>query len=1626
MKSIAITPISPSISKGNAQQFTATGTYSDTTTANITSQVTWTSATTTVATINAAGLATGVGTGTSNITASLTGVTSPADVLTVTAATLQSIAITPVSPSIAKGATQQFTATGTYSDTTTANITSQVTWISGTTTVATISAAGLATGVGTGTSNITASLTGVTSPADVLTVTAATLKSIAITPVSPSISKGNTQQFTATGTYSDTTTANITTQVTWNSATTTVATISAAGLATGVGTGTSNITASLTGVTSPADVLTVTAATLQSIAITPVSPSISKGGTQQFTATGTYSDTTTANITSQVTWASGTTTVATITTAGLATGVGTGTSNITASLTGVTSAADVLTVTAATLQSIAITPASPSIAKGTTQQFIATGTYSDTSTANITSQVTWNSGTSTVATITTAGLATGVGTGTSNITASLTGVTSPADVLTVTAATLKSIAITPVSPSISKGNTQQFTATGTYSDTSTANITSQVTWTSGTTTVATITTAGLATGVGTGTSNITASLTGVTSPADVLTVTAATLQSIAITPVNPSISKGNTQQFTATGTYSDTTTANITSQVTWTSGTTSVATITSAALATGVGTGTSNITASLTGITSPADVLTVTAATLQSIAISPVSPSIAKGTTQQFTATGTYSDTTTANITSQVTWSSATTSVATVTATGLATGVGTGTSNITARLTGVTSPADVLTVTAATLKSIAITPVSPSISKGNTQQFTATGTYSDTTTANITSQVTWTSGTTSVATITTAGLATGVGAGASNITASLTGVTSPADVLTVTAATLQSIAITPVSPSIAKGATQQFTATGTYSDTTTANITSQVTWTSGTTSVATISAAGLATGFGTGTSNITASLTGVTSPIDQLTVTAATLVSIAVTPATPSVTAGLTQTFTATGTFSDGTLGAVPVNWLSSNTNIATINSSGVATGVLAGGPVTITATSTANSKIFGTASLTITPQTAMFPLTVTAIGTGSGKITDLSGAINCTVTVGATSGTCSANYPPGTQVTLAATPTQPSTFGGWLNNAACSGTGGCNIVMNSAQSVAASFAPPPQMVPVPFTPGTNASGMAAYDCPSNPNPSPTNPCLDPNAHAVALNIGQVITPFTLTVVATEVPPTIGNGICPNGLTVKQDFDCRFTSFFTFQTNPNGDKIVPICYPYANGNCVYYSVYYQTPGTEPDPSSYVGPINWSIAFNNDKFTPPAPWAGGTPRFYEDPDQFVSGNSPYGTNCNNPMQMGNPGTPTNPPIFCQFVYDITTSYDPNKKVDAGIGGRTRVFSDFVVAIPPVFAPVVTITTTPDAPTVTAGSPIGLTIAVSNSAAATANNVSLSSTLPSGTNVNWAISPAYPGPGTCAISGAIGSQVLSCSFGTLSPSTNLSVHVQSASSSAGTALSSTTLSVGTQQTLSIGSIAVQPVTVSFTGLTPSQSIPAGTTSITLGGVLGNGTQFPASGETVSITINGVKQTTTLGANGVFTLQFPTAAIPASVTPYTITYSYAGDSTYSTAADASTALTVTSGGVPRIAVAALDTGTTNGNFFVDLQLTNNGSGVAENLTLSSLAFRTLLGTGTITLNTALSPAIPASLGTLNVGASQTIRLYLSGPTTVTRFVLTENGAVNDVAGNPYTYSSSQSVVY
>src|SRR5205085_1052544 len=100
-------------------------------------------------------------------------------------------------------------------------------------------------------------------------------------------------------------------------------------------------------------------------------------------------------------------------------------------------------------------------------------------------------------------------------------------------------------------------------------------------------------------------------------------------------------------------------------------------------------------------------------------------------------------------------------------------------------------------------------------------------------------------------------------------------------ATLESIAISPPNPTIALGATQQFVATGTYTNGSTQDLTSAASWGSSSTAVATIAAGGLATGQGAGTATITAT-SGLITASATLTVGQAALVSLVVTPALPS------------------------------------------------------------------------------------------------------------------------------------------------------------------------------------------------------------------------------------------------------------------------------------------------------------------------------------------------------------------------------------------------------------------------------------------------------------------------------------------------------------------------------------------------------------------------------------------------------------------------------------------------------------------------------------------------------------------------------------------------------------------------
>ena len=374
--------------------------------------------------------------------------------------------------------------------------------------------------------------------------------------------------------------------------------------------------------------------------------------------------------------------------------------------------------------SIAVTPAIPSVAKGLTQQFNVTGTYADGSTADLTNLVTWASATPSVATISSTGPGS-VARHRHDEYHRLPGQRDQphrhphrhrrgADLDRRGPGQL--VGGQGPRPAIHRDRDLHRRLDGQPHEPGHLGVGDDF----GGHRLQRIRRPGAGLDLAVGTTVITATLSGITSPSDTLTVTAAVLTSIAVAPVNPSVAKGLTQQFSATGTYTDGTTANLTSQVTWDSATPSIVTISSTGLAQSLATGTTNITAALGSVTSATDTLTVTAAAMTSIAVTPVNPSVAKGLAQQFTATGTYSNGSTANLTSQVTWALATPSDATISSTGLATGVAQGTSVITATLGTVASPGDTLTVTVPLVASVAIVPSVASATYGQGLTFTAT------------------------------------------------------------------------------------------------------------------------------------------------------------------------------------------------------------------------------------------------------------------------------------------------------------------------------------------------------------------------------------------------------------------------------------------------------------------------------------------------------------------------------------------------------------------------------------------------------------------------------------------------------------------------------------------------------------------------------------------------------------------------------------------------------------------------------------------------------------------------------------------------------------------------------------------
>ncbi|BCS52567.1 Ig-like domain-containing protein [Geobacter sp. SVR] len=431
------------------------------------------------------------------------------------------------------------------------------------------------------------------------------------------------------------------------------------------------------------------------------------------------------------------------------------------------------------------------------------------------------------------------------------------------------------------------------------------------------------------------------------------LTSMQISAVSPTIAPLTSTKLSVKGNYSGLFTRDITDLATWSSDTPAIAdflTAGSPSRVTARASGTAILTAKVvtaTGTVTATFSLTISSATIDTLTISPAAPTIAKGLSTQFTASGLFSDGTTQDLTFDAVWSSSAPTVASVSndpaSKGLAQALTAGTTTIAATFDGV-SGTTLMTVTVPVLQSISFDPADPSLLSLSTTTLKATGHYSDGTTADITSQATWTSSRTDFATVAANGAVKTLAPGTTAISASLDGISGTTN-LKVTGGILNSIALAitpnPTGSRLVLGTDARLTATGTFTNNVTRDITGAVDWSTTDAGIATVTVQGgnlalLKALAATPSITVTAE-SGTVSATITVNITAPSLLSLAIAPTSLTAITGISDRLTATATFSDGSTQDVTLNstWTSDNTAAASVNNSdlgkGKVTGVAAG-----------------------------------------------------------------------------------------------------------------------------------------------------------------------------------------------------------------------------------------------------------------------------------------------------------------------------------------------------------------------------------------------------------------------------------------------------------------------------------------------------------------------------------------------------------------------------------------------------------------------------------------------------------------------------------------------------------------------
>jgi len=463
-------------------------------------------------------------------------------------------------------------------------------------------------------------------------------------------------------------------------------------------------------------------------------------------------------------------------------------------------------------------------------------------------------------------------------------------------------------------------------------------WESADPTIATVA-AGVVTGIQPGTTVIRVSAVGDprVSAATQFTVTNARSVRIGNAPAEMSI--GDETQLDAVVDVND----GESRAVEWSTSNSTVATITQGGKLIAVGLGTVTVRVQSAAFTGMKDSVVVAVRIPRAVTVSPSVTTLGPGQTRQMTAAVQAEE----GLNPAVQWRSANPSVAMISSGGLVTGVAQGTTTITAVLAADTTRRGTATVTiVALVRDVDVQPSAATIAMGDTRQLSANVSGDP----GADTGVQWRSANPAVASVSSAGLVTGVSAGATIITAVSTADTTKQSTSLITVRGVPVVSVSPSSLTLAPTDVASLSAS-VQAD---AGVNTSVTWRTSNSAVATVSGSGQVTAVANGTATITAVSVADTTRRAAATVTVTSqpsVRSVSVSPSVSQVQPGQTVQLVPTVVVSGGA--GQGVTYRSDNAAVATVNASGLVTAV-ANGTTTITVTSVADPTKSATASITV------------------------------------------------------------------------------------------------------------------------------------------------------------------------------------------------------------------------------------------------------------------------------------------------------------------------------------------------------------------------------------------------------------------------------------------------------------------------------------------------------------------------------------------------------------------------------------------------------------------------------------------------------------------------------------------------